>query len=267
MNFLRDFLLAIQVFTRLPVTGTLAKWAGFGPDTPPASAAHFPGVGWLVGVVGCVVFAALGAALPDGHFTALVAAVLSTMATIVLTGGQHEDSLARIADRLGGAPQPAAPDMMLEPPVRSYAAMALTLTLLARVSLLALLAAGSPVAVLVALFAGSVVSRFWPLLLVRTLPYVDDTAGLQSPPLSGRIDTRALAVAGGWCALPLLLALWVQGGLFLFAAVAVSGLALLLLRRLFEQRLQGLTADGVGATQQVGEVAFYLGAALALGLG
>ena len=35
--------------------------------------------------------------------------------------------------------------------------------------------------------------------------------------------------------------------------------------RLFARRLGGFTGDCLGATQQVGEIGFYLGAALALG--
>jgi adenosylcobinamide-GDP ribazoletransferase len=46
--------------------------------------------------------------------------------------------------------------------------------------------------------------------------------------------------------------------------MVTSTLALLYLRRLFARRLQGFTGDCLGAAQQVCEIAFYLGAALAL---
>ena len=45
MNFIRHFLLAIQFFTRIPVTGRLADWVGYSAAMLRASAAHFPGVG------------------------------------------------------------------------------------------------------------------------------------------------------------------------------------------------------------------------------
>jgi adenosylcobinamide-GDP ribazoletransferase len=48
MGFVRHYLLAVQFFTRIPVTGRLADWVGFSPEALRASAAHFPGVGWLV---------------------------------------------------------------------------------------------------------------------------------------------------------------------------------------------------------------------------
>jgi threonine dehydratase len=70
-GFLRHYLLAVQFFTRLPVTGALARWVGFSPDMLRASAAHFPGVGWLVGLAACVAFAGLSWVLPATVFTPL----------------------------------------------------------------------------------------------------------------------------------------------------------------------------------------------------
>ena len=51
----RHFLLALQFFTRIPVTGGLAQWVGYSPAMLRASAGHFPGVGWVVGAVGALV--------------------------------------------------------------------------------------------------------------------------------------------------------------------------------------------------------------------
>ncbi len=58
MNGVRHFLLALQFFTRVPVTGPLAAWVGFSPEMLRASAAHLPGIGWLVGGVAALVFTA-----------------------------------------------------------------------------------------------------------------------------------------------------------------------------------------------------------------
>jgi adenosylcobinamide-GDP ribazoletransferase len=49
------------------------------------------------------------------------------------------------------------------------------------------------------------------------------------------------------------------------AGLAAAAIALLWMRRLFARRLQGFTGDCLGAAQQLCELAFYLGAALALG--
>ena len=50
----------------------------------------------------------------------------------------------------------------------------------------------------------------------------------------------------------------------LIVACSFSVLALLWMGRLFKQRLQGFTGDCLGATQQVCEIAFYLGLAVSL---
>lgn len=266
MNFLRHYLLAVQFFTRLPITGALAQWVGFSPAMLRASAAHFPGVGWLVGIAACAVFAVLSLALPDTSFTPLAAAVGSTLATVLLTGGFHEDGLADVADGLGGSSQrERALEIMKDSRVGAFATMALIFALLAKVSLLAVLASHSPTAVLAALLGGHVLSRFWPLLLIRTLSYVGNEADSKSKPLAQRIEPVGLAIALSWCVVPLAIALLAQGFVFVATSVAASALALLWMRWLFARRLQGFTGDCLGATQQVCEIAFYLGAAVALG--
>ena len=101
MQFIRHYLLAIQFFTRLPITGRLAAWVGYSPDMLRASAAHFPGVGMLVGGLVAVLTAVLLVFLPQtSPLSSLAAAVLGTVFSVMLTGAFHEDGLADIADGL-----------------------------------------------------------------------------------------------------------------------------------------------------------------------
>ena len=277
MNFLREFLLAIQFFTRIPITGALAEWVGFSPAMLRASAAHFPGVGVVVGAVAAAVYALLAALLPDTAFAPLVAAVLSTVATALLTGGFHEDGLADVADGLGGSYDKArALEIMKDSRVGAFGAMALSLALLAKVALLALLGSvdGAPDGadeahfkgwyVCTALFAGHVVSRTLPLLLVYWLPHVGDTAASKSKPLADQISVSRLLTAFAWCFVALALVLWAQAATDLIVACGFSVLAVLYMHRLFKRRLQGFTGDCLGAAQQVCEIAFYLGLAITL---
>ncbi|WP_394788950.1 adenosylcobinamide-GDP ribazoletransferase [Rhodoferax sp.] len=265
MGFIRHYLLAVQFFTRIPVTGRLAAWVGYSPAMLRASAAHFPGVGWLVAIAACAVAAASGTLLHGRIGSALVTAALCTIATVLLTGGFHEDGLADVADGLGGsAERNRALEIMKDSRVGAFGAMALVLALLTKVALLALLDAYSGTALLMALVGGHVWSRFCPLVLVRLLPHVGDTATSKSKQLADQISRSALAVALAWCFLPLALVFYAQGATFLITSVAASWLALLWMGRLFARRLQGFTGDCLGATQQVCEIAFYLGAAAAL---
>ncbi|MBC7682682.1 MAG: adenosylcobinamide-GDP ribazoletransferase [Ferruginibacter sp.] len=265
MAFLRHYLLAVQFFTRIPVTGRLAAWVGYSPAMLRASAAHFPGVGWLVALLACAVAALSGTLLHGRPGSALVTAVLCTIATVLLTGGFHEDGLADVADGLGGfVPRERALDIMKDSRVGAYGAMALVLALTAKIALLALLDATSGTALLAALVGGHVWSRFCPLVLVRLLPHVGDTASSKSKPLADQISRRALGIAFLWCLMPLALVVYAQAAAFLIAGVLASVGALVWMGRMFQRRLQGFTGDCLGATQQVCEIAFYLGAAVAL---
>ena len=273
----REFLLAVQFFTRIPITGRLAAWAGFSPELLRASAGHFPGVGLVVGVVAAAAFALVNAALPESHFTPLVAAVLSTVVTVLLTGGFHEDGLADVADGLGGSyDRERALEIMKDSRVGAFGAMALVLALLAKVALLALLGSvdgvpegwdAAPIStwvVCAALVAGHVTSRALPLLLIAWLPHVGDTATSKSKPLADQIAPRSLLTAFIWLFMALALALTVLDATNLIVACSFAILALLWMGRWFKRRLLGFTGDCLGATQQVCEIAFYLGMAVAL---
>ena len=291
-NFCRHYLLAVQFFTRIPITGKLAAWVGFSPAMLRASAAHFPGVGLLVGVSAAGVYCALAALLPSlgaagSLFSPFVAAVLSTVFTVLLTGGFHEDGLADVADGLGGSSdRQRALEIMKDSRVGAFGAMALVLALLSKVLLLGLLGAAtqSPAAPLSvfwpsnaglvwmasALIAGHTVSRLLPLLLIASLPYADNAStalGVKAKPLADSISKSALGAAFLWCLSALALCLYAQAAMHLIAGCGLALLALLWLRRLYQRRLQGFTGDCLGAAQQVTEIAFYLGLALALGAG
>ncbi|OYQ40294.1 adenosylcobinamide-GDP ribazoletransferase [Rhodoferax sp. TH121] len=279
-RFVRHYLLSLQFFTRIPVTGRLADWVGFSPAMLRASAAHLPGVGVLVGGVVALFTWLLLALLPASPFAPLVAAVLGTVLSVLITGAFHEDGLADVADGLGGTQsRERALEIMKDSRVGAFGAIAVVLALLAKVGLLALLGSLHGAVLCVALFAGHVVSRFWPLLTIRLLPHVGDAAGSKSKPLADQISLGSLWAAVFWCfgALALVLAAQaamvlvanfpaVQGlVLWLGAGVLASGLAWLGMLRWFARRLQGFTGDCLGATQQVCELAFYLGLALAWG--
>jgi adenosylcobinamide-GDP ribazoletransferase len=274
---MRHYLLAVQFFTRIPITGRLAAWVGFSPGMLRASAAHFPGVGLVVGAVAAAVFAGLMALLPDAVYSPLVAAVLSTVATALLTGGFHEDGLADAADGLGGSYDRArALDIMKDSRVGAFGAMALVLALLGKVALLALLGSveGAPTDwdaapftgwyAASALLAGHTVSRGLALLLVRWLPHVGDTAASKSKPLADHITLGRLSGAFLWCFVALALVLTVGDALNFSVGCGFAIVALLWMARLFQRRLQGFTGDCLGAAQQVCEIAFYLGLAVSL---
>lgn len=278
-QFVRHYLLALQFFTRIPVTGRLANWVGFSPAMLRASAGHFPGVGVVVGALVAGLTALLLAVLPPSPFAPLVAAVLGTVLSVMVTGGFHEDGLADVADGLGGSnDRERALVIMKDSRVGAFGVLAVVLALLAKVTLLGLIGSVSPRWMVLGIFAAHVVSRTWPLLLIRLMPHVGDAAGSKSKPLADQISRGSLLAAGMWFfgALALVVIAWaaINSGVVgvvarahllpMVLALLVSGLAFVYMGRLLWRRLQGFTGDGLGATQQVCEIAFYLGLALAL---
>ncbi|MDR6535432.1 adenosylcobinamide-GDP ribazoletransferase [Variovorax soli] len=258
MDGVRHFLLALQFFTRVPVTGRLAAWVGFSPAMLRASAAHFPGVGWLVGAVGAGVFVLAQSGLP-GMAGGVAAALLSTIATVLLTGAFHEDGLADVADGLGGSVERTrALQIMKDSRIGAFGALALVLALGLKIALLATLAGQGAMNVATALLAAHVLSRLAPLFLIRWLPYVGDEGASKSKPLANAIGGGALLV-GVLYALPaVLLLLFTQPLAQALAALGGCVLAASYMGALFARRLQGFTGDGLGATQQLCELAIYL---------
>ncbi len=266
MQFIRHYLLALQFFTRVPVTGRLAAWVGYSPDMLRRSAAHFPGVGWLVGGLAALLYALLVQVLADAAYAPLVLAVLVTVFTVLLTGAFHEDGLSDLADGLGGShDRERALDIMKDSRIGAFGALALVLALLLKVALLALLGAADPALACGALFFAHVLSRFTPLWLIRLLPHVGDTARSKSKPLADQISIAGLTVAALWTLAGTALVVWwlPEARLWIGGALAAL-LAWLWMWRLLARRLQGYTGDGLGATQQVCELAIYLGLALSL---
>jgi adenosylcobinamide-GDP ribazoletransferase len=239
--FARRYVAALHSFTQLPLRGGLQEWAALEPETVEGSARHFPGVGLLVGMAACVVFAVVSLPLPPSALSPFVAAVLATLATLLLTGATHELGLFQWADAQQRTGDPLQ-DGSASP---ALGAIGLVLVLALKFSLLAVLGAQSAGGVMAALLAGHVVSRFWPLVL----------AG---------VDRHSLLIAGLWCAIPMLLMVFADGMAFLLVALVVSGLAFLAVRQRAIRRGESSSVSTLGATQQICEVAFYLGAAFGL---
>ena len=82
--------------------------------------------------------------------------------------------------------------------------------------------------------------------------------------LADQISSAGLLIAFVWCFGALALASIALDAINLIVACSFSVLALLGLLRFFKRRLQGFTGDCLGATQQVCEIAFYLGLAVSL---
>jgi len=243
---------AIVFLTRIPVGGRSEPCLPIGSNW---AAAHFPLVGTLIGVVGALVWW-LSLRLDAGIRTWLVIVVL-----LLMTGALHEDGLADTADALGGAFDRSKLFAILKDSrIGTYGAAALIGALCLRAALLTrLLSEGSWVIV-----ASQTVSRFAPVVLIRWLPYVTPPDSSRSRDVV-RVNNSQLTIAALWT-------LFSCAGIAYFAhlplarfsvALGAQGVASAWLAFRFKRRAGGITGDFLGATQQVGELAFLLGLAWA----
>ena len=240
----RLFLAAIGFFTRLPVPCSVSGSAAGLRD----AARYLPAVGLLVGGIAATTWFVAAQFWPP-----MLAILLSMAATLHATGAFHEDGLADTADGLGGGwEKTRILEIMKDSRIGSYGVVALCLVLAGKfLALSALDAALLPAALL----AGHAVSRFAATCLLATMDYARDDATSRAAPVATRLSGAALAMAGG-CALTGCLGLpWPQ----VLAGAAACALATLWLAAKFRRWLGGYTGDCLGAVQQVGELAFYLG--------
>jgi adenosylcobinamide-GDP ribazoletransferase len=256
MRQVRLFFIALQFFTRLPIPA----WVGFEAAWLQHASRYFPLVGVVVAAVAAAVYYAAALVLP-----APVAAVLSTAASIYITGAFHEDGFADTCDGLGGGmTKERALEIMKDSRVGAYGAIGIVCMLATKLSALALL---PPRVAVAALFVAHPFSRLAATALIWKLDYVRGEG--KAKPLAQRMTTTEFAIATLTCALPAAY-LCVSGRMTpaaLLAACIAAASAALWLGRLFVRRLGGYTGDCLGAVQQLAEALVYLAVLATLGHG
>lgn len=228
---------ALAFLTRLPVRPA----PGLDAARLARAAAWFPAVGLLVGAaVGGTRIAA------DELLSAQAATVLALAVGILLTGALHEDGLADSADGLGAhVVRERRLEIMRDPRVGTYGALALIVSLLLAWSLLSALTAEDCLrAAAVAHAAG----RCAMLLHARALPAArsDGSGALFRPTAAALFAAAATTLAAA-----LLIAGPVDGAVAVAAALVTAAAVGALVRRM----LGGVTGDTLGALGKLVELA------------
>ncbi len=253
-------LVATQFLTRLPVP----PFRHYEPDWLHQSSRHFPAVGLLVGVLCAGVFW-----LTSSLFTPLVGAVISTAFGIKLTGAFHEDGLADTCDGLGGGlTRERTLTIMKDSRLGTYGVLGLVSALLIKISLLA----SMPLSVaIIALIIGHSASRLLCISLIALLPYGGEIEHAKAKPMAQQLTPKQAVFASFWLLLGFILVVVLFPNAICQISIGQWLLALFLallatdyMRRLLRRRLDGYTGDGLGATQQLSEVAIYAGLAALL---
>ena len=250
---LRLLLLALQFYTRVPVTGRVAHWARYEPQRLARATRYFPLVGLLVGVLMTLCYMIFAFVLPHS-----VAVLLAVIAGVLCTGAFHEDGWADFCDGFGaGRDRARTLAIMTDSRIGAFGAIGLVLLLVLKIEVLAHLDSNwTPVALLTA----QPFSRACAVLVMLIMPYARSDDDAKAKPVAQnlrRID-GLIAIAIGIA--PAAIAAWWFGAYEGYAlAILPALIATVWLCRKFWRRLRGYTGDCLGATQQVAEVCFLLG--------
>jgi cobalamin 5'-phosphate synthase/cobalamin synthase len=213
----------------------------------------------LFPLVGAAIGAAVGgsAILADRALPPLAAAAAALTVGALLTGALHLDGLADTADALAGGSRERALEIMRDPRIGTYGAVALALDLLLKAAAVSALLERDDV--LLPLLAAASLARATPVPLARILPYARPDGGVGDA-FSGRVSVRA-ALGATALAATLAVALLGWRGAAMLAAAAVATLAF---GYGYRRWLGGVTGDALGATVESTEtLALLVAVALA----
>ena len=241
-----DFLAAVQFLTRIPV-----PLQPYEPDSLARAVKFFPLAGMIIGAGAAALHLVLAPHLPR-----LAAAFLILIYLVFITGGLHEDGLADAADGFGGGTSREKILLILrDSRIGSYGGIALALSLIGRIILIASL----PLAqVTPFLIAAHVLCRWTTLPLSYFLASARSTDQNQPGGQGARIArlTSTPTLIGGTIfsfAVTILL-LKTNAIAPILSAIALTALT----ATYYKSRIGGVTGDCFGATNQLTEVGIYL---------
>jgi adenosylcobinamide-GDP ribazoletransferase len=237
---------AIGFLTRLPVAGGELDVRRLS-----RAASWFPVVGAMVGGLVALVRLGAGEIVPSAPATAL-----ALLAAVFVTGALHEDGLADVADAFGAhTTRERRLEIMRDPRVGAYGALAIGFALLLPFSLLAALDADRFAE---AVLCAHVLGRCAPVAQSRVLPPA--RAGGSGALLRAGTPTALVVVVAGAAFVVTLVG--PAAGAAALGAAAMSGVAF---GALALRAVGGVTGDVHGAATKVVEVAVYVGLVAAWG--
>jgi len=218
-------------------------------------------IAWATPLAGAAIGAIGAAGLALARMLGLplsLEAVVAVATLVAATGALHEDGLADLADGFGGGgTREAKLAIMRDSRIGSFGAVALVLSLMARVVAVASLAEHGFAFAAAGLVLAGAVSRAAALAPPALLPAARaDGAGASAGRLEagdlvpGALATAALALVVGLAALGVLRALF---------ACALAGGGAFAICALARRQIGGQTGDVAGAAQQIAEIGCLLG--------
>lgn len=248
------FFTALMFYTRIPCP----KNIDHDPEYLNKASRYFPLIGWIVGGLSFLVFIFF-----KELFTVPLAVVFSIVASVLVTGGFHEDGFADVCDGFGGGwTKEKILLIMKDSAIGAYGALGLILILSLKILVIMGLVAqielieNASWLLFLVFISGHALSRLAAISIVFTHQYSRDDASSKSKPIAQNFGWKEVLGALIFGLVPL--------G-FLCSYHLIFGLVLLpvfvtrfFLARYFQKWIDGYTGDCLGATQQVCEIIFYL---------
>ena len=250
------FIIALSTLTRLPIYHLVPdNWYSIEQEELARSRRYYGVVGLMIGALNALVFL-----FAINSFDALIAAVLSIIFGLLLTGGFHEDGLADSFDGFyGGFDTERKLSIMKDSRIGTYGSLSLWGALSLKTAALASLAEFSAAQIVCTIVAAHGLSRILSLLLTKPLNYVQAEGQQKFTQLSIKPNRTDIQV--------LLLTLCVSLSFILVVFSTVSIVVYLLIILLVTgllaaywqiKHIAGFTGDSLGASQQVTELIIYL---------
>ncbi len=240
------FFIALGFFSRIP----MPHWVEVDEVKLNKASRYFGLVGIIIGAITASIFWTA-----QLYFPPSISVILSMIASVIITGGFHEDGLADTADGFGGGWKVEDKlKIMKDSRLGSYGALALILMIGLKWQLLVELALYDPKYTFIAIIASHGLSRVLAASIIFTEDYVRDIDDSKAKPLANQQSWNELLIlmATG------LVILFTLGGFLALYLLMVLSISRYLMVVWFRKQINGYTGDTLGAAQQITEVLIYI---------
>ncbi len=254
-HHIRLFFTALMFYTRVPCP----SWVDHDEEYLNKATIYFPVIGWLVGGIAIGVFL-----ISEFFFGLWPAAILSLIASVLITGAFHEDGWADVCDAFGGGwSKTQILTIMKDSRLGTYGVVGLFLILTLKLTLLLEMCALLPLPSLsMAYLAAHSLSRAGAVCIIYTTDYAREDADSKSKPVAKKLSISEFGLTLCFGLLPFLVFCWLQGQFSYLLTFLILAFFLFRARLYFLKWIEGYTGDCLGATQQLGEIIIYLSVVL-----
>jgi len=256
-NELDYFWAALMFYTRIPVP----KHALHSQQVLNKSRKYFPLIGIIVGLIAASTYT-----VASFVFSAELSIALSLASGVLITGAFHEDGFADTCDGFGGGwTHDQVLGIMKDSRIGTYAGVGLLLLFGTKfLALIEIITYGKALLFFAIYVSGHTLSRAISSTMIDFFDYVQDIDKSKVKPITeDKLALTDVAVSMFITILPLIFLAALTPVIVILASLLsiAVGLAFMGYSR---HRIGGYTGDVLGATQQLSELAFYLGFAACL---